>query len=98
MTSEGIQPTITRMKVIDIANLKRKETPVYYRKEFKGDAIIEIMQEMFNTPVEFVVEHKPVGGIDIRVTLTEDIDYPIIPIVSSIKTHIKQMHERGSLP
>ncbi len=86
------------MKVIDIANLKRKETPVYYRKEFKGDAIIEIMQETFNTPVEFVVEHKPIGGIDIRVTLVEDIDYPIIPIVSSIKNHIQQMHERGSLP
>lgn len=86
------------MKVVDLTNVRRKETPLYYRKEFKADAILEFMEETTSYTVEFVLEHKATGGVDIRVTLTEDLDYPLMPIVANLKRYILDMHERGSLP
>lgn len=86
------------MKVIDLTNVRRQDAPVLYRRVFNADAVVEIMQETLSTPIEFVIEHRPLGGVDVRVTLIEDIDYPLIPVISGLKKHVLAMHESGSLP
>lgn len=86
------------MKVIDLTDLKRREAPVLYRKVYNAIAVLELLAETLSARIEFVVEHQPLGGVDIRVTITEDIDYPIVPVISALKKHIQEMYERGSLP
>ncbi len=85
------------MKVINLTNLRKKDSPLLYRREFSADAIFELMEQQTSKPVEFVLEHKATGGIDIKVTITEDIDYPVLPVVSNLKQFILEMHRRGAL-
>jgi hypothetical protein len=86
------------MKIVDLTDLKRREAPVLYRKVYDAVAVMELMAETLSAAIEFVVEHKPLGGVDIRVTMTDDVDYPIIPIISALKNHIQDMYDKGSLP
>ena len=86
------------MKVVDLTNVRRKETLLYYRKEFQADAILQFLEETTSAPVEFVLEHKATGGVEVRVTLTGDLDYPIMPVVANLKRYILDLHQRGSLP
>ncbi|TFG83390.1 MAG: hypothetical protein E4H20_05640 [Spirochaetales bacterium] len=86
------------MKVIELVNLKRKETHLYYRKEFKADAVLQFMEQTSSTPVEFTLEHQPLGGVDVRIVMVDDLDYPLMPIVAELKRFILDLHGRGSLP
>lgn len=86
------------MKIVELTNILRKETHIYYRREFKADAVVEIMQQTRNVPVEFVLEHKPTGAIDVSATVIDDLDYPVMPFVSKLKLFISDMDKRGALP
>lgn len=85
------------MKVIDISDLKRKESPLHYRKEYVGTITMEIMQQTISSPLSFVVEHKPMGPVEIKVDIQEELDYPILPVISAIKQHIRTLMEKGAL-
>ncbi len=86
------------MRIIELINVHRKDTPLYYRKEYAALAVLEFMQQTSAMPVEFVLEHKPLGGVDVRVTIVDDIDYPVVPVVTMLKRHILDLHQQGSLP
>ena len=87
-----------KMKVLELINLKRKETHLYYRKEFKADAVLQFMQQTSSTPIEFTLEHKPMGGVEVRIVMVDELDYPLMPIVADLKRFILEMHDHGSLP
>ncbi len=86
------------MKIVDLSNIFRKETHIYYRREFKADAIVEIMDKTKCIPIEFVLEHKPTGAVDINTTIVDTIDYPLVPLVSMLKTFIGDLDKKGALP
>lgn len=86
------------MKIVDLTSVLRKESHLYYRREFKAEAVFEMMNQTKSIPVEFVLEHKPTGSIDVSATLTEDIDYPVMPFVNKLKLFIKELDNRGALP
>ncbi len=86
------------MKIVDLSNILRKETHIYYRREYKADAIFEIMNQTKSVPVEFVLEHKPTGGVDISAAVVDGLDYPIMPFVSQLKSFISELDKRGALP
>lgn len=88
----------SRMKIVDLTNILRKETHIYYRREFKADAVFEIMQQIKSIPVEFVLEHKPTGAVDVSATIIDDIDYPVMPFVTELKLFIAALDKRGALP
>ena len=90
--------TISTMKIVELTNILRKETHIYYRREFKADAVVEIMQQTRNVPVEFVLEHKPTGGVDVSATVVVDLDYPVMPFMSKLKLFISDLDKRGALP
>lgn len=98
MTVARAKHTISGMKIVDLANVSRKQTHLYYRREFKAEAAIEIMQQTRSVPVEFVLELRPTGAMDINVVIVEDIDYPLVPIVNGLKTYILELDKRGVLP
>ena len=86
------------MRVIEIKDVRRKDIPLYYRREFSCSAVLELLHARTEKPVEFIIEQKPSGGYDVSVTVLEEIDYPLVPIVSTLKTFILDLDKKGSLP
>ncbi len=86
------------MDIVGLENIVRKESHIYYRREFKADAIIEIMNKNRNVPIEFVLEHKPHGGIDVSVSINEDLDYPMVPVVNKLKLYVVELDRQRALP
>ena len=86
------------MEIVGLEHVVRKESHIYYRREFKADAVIEIMNRNRNVPIEFVLEHKPTGGIDVSASITENLDYPLVPIVNKLKLFIAELDKQRALP
>jgi hypothetical protein len=87
------------VKVLEITNLVLKESPVLYRREFTADAIFETLdKEKLGKKIEFVLEKNHFGDSEIRVSLLEDINFPLVSIIRRIKNHIHEMDQKGLLP
>lgn len=86
------------MRVVEFENVVRKDSHIYYRREFKADAKLEIMARTLSVPIEFVLEHKPTGSIEVTATLREQLDYPVLPIVNKLKEYIAELEKRRALP
>jgi hypothetical protein len=87
------------MKVVGLNNLSKKESPIHYRRVFSGSAVFEILGA--HTPekqVEFTIEHHAHGTPSVHVRLAEHVDYPLLPLLSQLKQHIRDMDKRGHLP
>jgi uncharacterized ParB-like nuclease family protein len=86
------------MRVVEITQLTRKEMPLYYRKEFHGCAVLEVMEKRAEKKISFTVEKTPAGATEIRVTFLDELDYPLIPAVQALKEYIRELEKRGGLP
>jgi hypothetical protein len=86
------------MKVVDISNIQRKENLLYYRREYSGEATIELLADTLVTPIEFVLEQRPIGGYSVHVSLVDTLDYPLVPILSGLKAFIADLDLKGVLP
>ena len=86
------------MTVLDISNIIRKENFIYYRREFKAEAIIDLPGKKHAGPIEFTIETAPTGKKEVSVTLLDSVDYPLIPIMRNLKEFIIQLDNTGSLP
>jgi len=86
------------MKVLEIRSLARKETGIYYLREFSGTAVLETRGESNEYSLSFVIESKPIGAPDISVYLEADPAWPLVPVVASIKHLVREMDRAGKLP
>jgi hypothetical protein len=86
------------MKVLELRDLSRKETGIYYRREFSGKAVLEARGKAGEFPLSFVIENRPVGGPEISVILEADPSWPLLPVVTSIKHLVREMDKSGKLP
>jgi hypothetical protein len=86
------------MKVLDIKEITRKDMPIYYRMFFSAKAVLQILEGEVERNIDFSIEIKPTGHKEIVVTLAEPVDYPLIPVISALKTAIEDLHFDGKLP
>ncbi|HOX13427.1 MAG TPA: hypothetical protein P5313_14585 [Spirochaetia bacterium] len=86
------------MRIVDLLNISRKETPLFYRRVYTAQAVFESPRGRAEKDVQFTVEHLPVGGVEIQVDRIENLDYPLIPVVRELKTYIAALDKKGSLP
>jgi len=86
------------MKVIEIKNLLRKDVPIYYRRLYSGIAVLELINKIIDVPLDFHIEHKPTGQVEVGATLTEEVDYPLIPLQKELKRFICNLDSSGKLP
>ena len=86
------------MKIINIKDLIRKEMPIYYRRFYKGVAVMELVNKPVEFPLEFQIEHKPTGQTEIALSIEEKVDYPLIPLQKALKTFIGDLDTSGKLP
>ena len=86
------------MKIIEIKDLIRKEFPIYYRRFYSGVAVLELVTGETEVPIDFQIEQKPTGHIEITVVFSVTIDYPLVPLQKMFKRYIKSLDEEGKLP
>jgi hypothetical protein len=87
------------MRVVELTNVVERETPLLYRRTFTATAVLaKKNDEQEATRIEFVLEHSPLGPITVKVKLLDDIDYPLVPVISAIRAHIHKLEESGALP
>jgi len=86
------------MRVIEIKNLTRKDFPIYYRRLYSGIVVMELINKIIDVPLDFQIEHKPTGHVDINATLMDDVDYPVIPLQKELKRFIGALLSDGKLP
>jgi hypothetical protein len=86
------------VKILEIKDIVRKDVPIYYRRLYSGNAVIELISRPVEIPVEFQIEHMPTGQTDITVTFSQKVDYPLVPLVKEFKNFISALDSAGKLP
>jgi len=86
------------MKIIEIKNMTRKEFPIYYRRFYSGTAVMEFVNKPVEFPLDFQIEHKPTGQIEIAITMAQNVDYPLVPLQRELKKFIGALDSGGKLP
>jgi len=86
------------MKVLEIRDLAKKDTPLHYRNEYTGMALLETpSKQPLQSRIRFTLERKATGGVDISVKLVDDINYPIMPVIRNLKEFIGDLDRKGKL-
>lgn len=86
------------MKLNRVEDITRKPVALHYRNEYAANAIFGMMDgKMLTRRIEFIVEMSPLGAKDIRIQFIDPIDYPLIPILKSLKEEIRALDQRGVL-
>lgn len=87
------------MKFIGFSNLEKKDSPLQYRKQYNGIALLKNADEnQIQSKIEFIIEYRATGPMEIQVDLLEEIDYPLLPIIKDIKSSIYNLEKEGKLP
>jgi hypothetical protein len=86
------------VRIIAIKNIVRKDVPIYYRRLYSGDAVLELINKPVEIPVEFQIEHMPTGQTVINVTFPQKVDYPLVPLLKEFRNFIGALDSEGKLP
>jgi len=86
------------MRIIDIKNMARKEMPIYYRRFYSGVAVLELVNKPVECPLEWQIEHKATGQKEIAISLSQSVDYPLVPLQKELKKYIDSLDSAGKLP
>lgn len=91
------------MKLLSIENIEKKQgdVPIYYRKDYMALALFQKTlhhQEQINVDIEFSVEMEPTGNKKIDVKIGGDVDYPLMPLIHSLKKEIRHLESKGKIP
>jgi hypothetical protein len=86
------------MKVIELRDLNRRESPVHYIKELTAVAVIEWNQRQSESDVSITLEHRPLGPPDVRVHLLDAVDWPVLPVIHAIQEYVVDLERTGRLP
>ena len=86
------------MDVLEIKNLYREETGLYYRRNFTGLAVIELPIKTIEMPLDFIIEVGPMGNKNFDIELKDNIDYPLLPVMKKLNERIELLDKEGKLP
>lgn len=86
------------MEILKLQNLLKKDVPLYYRNEYSGDFVLQTFPGKEDiVRADFVLERNAVGEVDISVQLKNTPDYPLLPVISKMKTFILDLDREGKL-
>jgi len=86
------------MKVVELRDLARRESPVHYIKELTAVVVIEWNERQSESDVSITLEHGPLGPPDVRIRLLDPLELPTLPVIHAIKDLIVEMERSGRLP
>jgi len=85
------------MKIHEIRNLTKKETPLHYRNEYTGSLVYSAGKIEEEAIIEFTLERTATGNLDISVSFPTSIHYPLVPALKKAKDYISSMEKKGRL-
>jgi hypothetical protein len=86
------------MTVSDIKNIVRKDVPIYYRRVYTGIAVIEFAGKNQEFRIDWIIEVSPLGTKELSVTVSDKVDYPLLPLIKELKAKIGKLDDEGKLP
>ena len=86
------------MKVVELRDLSRRESPLHYIKELTAVAVIECNQRQSESDVAITLEHKPMGPPDVHVHLLDTVEMPALSVINAIKSYVSDLETQGRLP
>ncbi len=86
------------MTILDITDITRKETCIYYRREFSGSALYDLPGRKTSGKIEFTIETAPTGKSEIQIRLVDPVEYPLLPVLQGLKQYIASMDADARLP
>lgn len=86
------------MKVVELRDLARRDSPVHYIKELTAVAVFELGPTRSESDVAITLEHKPLGPPEVRVRLLDPIDLPTVPVIRAVQNYVAQLEREGKLP
>ncbi|MDR1786672.1 MAG: hypothetical protein LBR23_09475 [Spirochaetaceae bacterium] len=86
------------MKVIDLKDITRKDSAVYYRRYFSARAVLDLPGGAAEAPVEFAIETSPLSQKTVTVKVDGQVDYPLLPVINELKALVLSRDEAGALP
>ncbi|MDR3275838.1 MAG: hypothetical protein LBT11_01280 [Treponema sp.] len=86
------------MKILQLKDLVRTDSPIYYRRFYSGTVSLDLMGKELDRRIDFTVETMPAGNKEISITALEEVDYPKLPLMQEIKGFIAGEDARGALP
>jgi len=86
------------MKILEIKNIMRKDVPIYYRRLYSCLVYMELLNNSVEVPMDFQIEHKPTGQIEVAITYMGKVDYPLVPLQKELKKIIGELDSSRKLP
>ena len=86
------------MKVVELRDLARRDSPVHYIKELTAVAVIEWNERQSESDISITLEHGPLGPPDVRVRLLDAVELPTLSVIHAIKDLVVEMERSGRLP
>lgn len=88
------------MKVLELNQVLTDDNFIYYRRNYTAVAKLQMLANSVDVKISFTIETGPLGDKIIYVDLDPktDIDYPLIPVKSALKTFILKEDDEGKLP
>ncbi|MDR3139679.1 MAG: hypothetical protein LBT95_08420 [Treponema sp.] len=86
------------MRILELKQIVRKDVPIYYRRLFSATAVMELLNKSSEYHVDFSIETKPTGHKEISITVTDPIDYPMLPVIKELKQFVDKLDNNGGLP
>ncbi len=86
------------MRILALRNIAREEGFIYYRRNFRCDALIEMGGRTVESPVEFCIESNPLGVKTIEIQLSASLNYPVLPVKKALTAFILTEDNAGNLP
>ncbi|GMO26319.1 MAG: hypothetical protein LBG79_03750 [Spirochaetaceae bacterium] len=86
------------MRVLEIKDCEREESPIYYRRAFNALAVIESARGEDKLKLKFIIETSPLGTKKITINMQEQFDFPVLEINKILKKKIEELDEAGSFP
>ncbi len=86
------------MKVVELRDLSRRESPLHYIKELTAVAVVEWNQRQSESDIAITLEHRPLGPPDVRVRLLDAVEWPTLPMIHAIRDYVVDLERTGKLP
>ncbi len=86
------------MRVVELRDLRRKDSPLHYIKELTAVAVVEWNEGRSENVVAITLEHRPIGPPDIEVRILDAVPWPIPAVIQSISDMIGELERTGRLP
>lgn len=86
------------MRVVELRDLSRRDSPLHYIKELTAVAVIEWNQRLSESDIAITLEHGPLGPPDVRIRLLDAVELPTLTVIHAIRDYVVDLERSGRLP